>query len=283
MRKLPIFALTVLLICLCAVATTRGQQPTATPATPEQQQQSPAQTPNAGASRTTRESDGQTSRVFEIKHRSPEAMLPVLRPLGSNIAVFTTSREFKTITVRDYEENLRQIEQAIRRLDVPEAVGRTVELRFYVLIASNSEAATGNQSTGYPAELGQAVKQLQTTLNYKNYSLVSSLIQRAKEGGRSSGSGSFLYVAANAQNVANTVSANFRYETGAIDLRAASAGSATVVHLQRFNFEAITPREGNPSVSTELDIREGEQVVVGTATFGDRALVLVLSARVLSP
>jgi len=281
MRKLPIFALTVLLICLCAVATTRGQQPTATPATPEQQQ-SPAQTPNAGASRTTRESDGQTSRVFEIKHRSPEAMLPVLRPLGSYSAVFTTSREFKTITVRDVPENLRQIEQAIRRLDVPEAVGRTVELRFYVLIASNSDAATGNQSTGYPAELGQAVKQLQTTLNYKNYSLVSSLIQRAKEGGRSSGSGSFNYVATNAQNAANTVSASFRYETGAIDLRAASAGSATVVHLQRFNFEAITPREGIPSVSTELDIREGEQVVVGTATFGDRALVLVLSARVNS-
>lgn len=268
--RLYVIAWFVIFACaVCAV----GQEPTPTP-------DATTSGGNAAAAARARDRDASdlASRVFELKHRSPEAMLPVLRPLGTNDAVFTVSREFKTITVRDFPENLRQIEAAIRRLDVPEAIARDIELRFYVLIASNSDA-TNAQTARYPAELGQAVKQLRTTLNYRNYDLVSSLIQRAKEGGRSSGSGSFLYLATNAQNAANTVSANFQYETGALDLRA-GAGGAAIVHLQRFNFTAVTPREGNPSVSTELDIREGEQVVVGTATFGDRALILVLSARV---
>src|SRR5215467_12410816 len=97
---------------------------------------------------------GFSSRVFELKHRDPVEIASVIRPLGSGFkgAIVSVNREMRTLTVRDFPENIATIEAALKRLDVPEAARKDVELHIWVLVASNGEAAGR-----FPDELKEAV------------------------------------------------------------------------------------------------------------------------------
>ena len=63
------------------------------------------------------------SKVFEVKYRDPNSLANVVSRLGSGFkgAAISASSEFRTITVRDFPENLATIEEAIKRLDTPAA------------------------------------------------------------------------------------------------------------------------------------------------------------------
>jgi hypothetical protein len=107
------------------------------------------------------------NRVFDIKNRDPQALSRVLNPLTSGFrgAVVSPNQEFRTITVRDFPENIAVIEEAIRRLDTPEAPRPAIEFRVYLLVASNDETAPNH----YPAELSDVVRQLQSSLGYEEF------------------------------------------------------------------------------------------------------------------
>src|SRR5262245_66114399 len=112
------------------------------------------------------------SKVFEIKTRDPNSLASVLRQLGSGFkgASLSSSSDFRTITVRDFPENIATMEEAIKRLDVPAAPRPNIELHMHALIASNS----GGSGAPAPAELKDVLEQLRGTLNYKNYELATS-------------------------------------------------------------------------------------------------------------
>src|ERR1044072_6029227 len=63
------------------------------------------------------------SKIFEVKYREPSSIANVLRNLGSGFkgASISANNEFRTLTVRDFPENLASIEEAIKRLDTPAA------------------------------------------------------------------------------------------------------------------------------------------------------------------
>src|SRR5215210_9133641 len=107
------------------------------------------------------------NRVFDVKNRDPQSLVRVLAPLTSGFrgAIVSANPEFRTISVRDFPENIAVIEEAIRRLDTPEPARSAVEFRVHMLVASNEETLPNR----YPAELAGAVKQLQSTLGYKNF------------------------------------------------------------------------------------------------------------------
>ena len=119
------------------------------------------------------------NRVFDVKNRDPQSLSRVLYPLTSGFkgAVVSPNEEFRTITVRDFPENIAAIEDALKRLDTPEAPHPEVELHIHVLIAGNTDIGASD----VPAELKDVVGQLRSTLNFKNYYLLTSIIQRAKE------------------------------------------------------------------------------------------------------
>src|SRR5207237_7796453 len=112
---------------------------------------------------------GFKNRVFEVHNRMPEDLVPVVRLLTSGFkgAALSASNEFRTITVRDFPENIAAIDEAIKRMDKPEASRPDIELRMHVLLASN-QPTTLNQ---YPADLKDAIGEMQRTLNYKEYYL----------------------------------------------------------------------------------------------------------------
>src|SRR6266446_9290677 len=83
---------------------------------------------------------GFKNRVFEVHNRMPDDLVPVIRLLTSGFkgAELAASNELKTITVRDFPENIAAIEEAIKRLDHAAPQTPDIELRISVLIGSKS-------------------------------------------------------------------------------------------------------------------------------------------------
>jgi type II secretory pathway component GspD/PulD (secretin) len=116
------------------------------------------------------------SKVFDVKYRDPASLANVLSRLTSGFkgAAITSSSEFRTITVRDFPENLLTIEEAIKRLDVPAPSRPNIELHMHALIASNA----GSGGAAPPAEIKDVLDQLRGTLNFKNYELAATVVER---------------------------------------------------------------------------------------------------------
>src|SRR5919199_550952 len=138
-----------------------------------------AQTPTPNPADNYVTNTGFKNRVFDVHNRTPEDLIPVLKLLTSGFkgAQVSASNEFRTIVVRDFPENIAAIEDALKRLDTPEAARPDIELRIHVLIASNAETGL----TPLPADLRDVVAQLQSALAFKNYSLLTSVVQRTTD------------------------------------------------------------------------------------------------------
>ena len=228
---------------------------------------------------------GFKNRVFEIHNRVPEDLVPVIRLLTSGFkgAQLSASNEFRTITVRDFPENIAAIDEAIKRLDTPEVARPDIELRMHVLLASNKESTMGS----YPADLKDVIKQLQTTLNYKDYSLLTSIVQRTREsrGERAGyiqgkGSAEVAWPLSSAPGGFEKRISYYMFDASSIALTSSTSG-AVEIDLGNFNFSLSLPPGGEAKIHSGLSMRVGEIVVVGTAGFSDKALILVMTAKVL--
>src|SRR5215510_8923544 len=142
--------------------------------------QAKAATPAPPAESRYVETTGFKTKIFEVKYGDPGRFVSLLSALTSGFkgADVRFQPEFGTITARDFPENLAAMEEALKRLDKPQPPRPSLELHIHILIASDAVPA-GSQD--YPAEIADAIKQLQATMRYKSYSLVASGMQRAKE------------------------------------------------------------------------------------------------------
>lgn len=255
------------------------------PMTFGQQATTPAPSPAAAAKGPDYvEEKGFKGKVFEIKYRDPIGLVQVIRPLGSGFKGATTSvdKEFKTLTVRDFPENIAAIEEAIKRLDTPEAARPDIEFSVHVLIASN--AAGGSED--YPAELTDVVKQLKSALRFKSYALMTSGVHRAKPGGggveNSGVAESKLF--ASVPTPPNPIFYEYNLDSISID----TASGTPTVQIGRFLFNMRVPLNLGTSVQYQnigfrspVGLHQGEKVVVGSTTMGDKGLVVVVSAKLI--
>lgn len=261
-------AATVILVALSLAPTALSQQAT-TPAP----QAPPARVPDYV------DFTGFKGKVFDVKHRDPRVLLAAMYPLGSGFkgASMQYSDEFRTITVRDFPENIAAIEEALKRLDTPQAPQPDIELRMNVLIASNVEGVA-NQ---FPADLGDVVKQMQAMLNYKSYSNLATVVQRVRAGSRNIGLNGTADIAAKILEMEKPLTANYDFRAHSLALSADASGGYQM-QLTEASFELQGPGAvGRASIRTDINLRNGEKVVVGTATLGNKGLILVLSARVI--
>jgi hypothetical protein len=222
------------------------------------------------------------NRVFEVRNRDPLSLVRVIGPLTSGFrgATAQANQEFHTITVRDFPENIAVIEEAIRRLDTPEAARPSIEFRVHMLVASNDETVPNR----YPAELADVVKQLQSSLGYKNFSLMGTQIVRGKEGrGENSNRGvADLRMTNDTPASKNPVYYSYNFFNVSLD----SAGGPTRVQIEQFAMEMKVPLWlGGDKVAYEsvgfknpVTMREGERVVAGTTSIADKNVVVIISA-----
>jgi len=230
------------------------------------------------------EEKGFKGRVFELKYRDPASLQQVLRPLGSGFkgATISMDREFKTLSVRDFPENIAAIEEAIKRLDIPQPPRPDIEFTVHVLIASTGSGSRED----FPGELADVVTQLKGALKYKSYSLMTSGIHRGKEGPSSVGNSgvaeSNLFTSV--PTPANPIF--YEYSLDAISIDASSAPST--VQVGNFHFNMRVPvnignnvQYQNVGFRSPVGMKPGEKVVVGSTTMGDKGLVVVVSAKLL--
>jgi hypothetical protein len=228
---------------------------------------------------------GFKSKVFHVKNRDAASLATVLRQLGSGFkgASISANSEFKTLTVRDFPENLATIEDALSRLDTPASPRPNIELHMYVLVASNTSGNAGGTTAHVPVELRDVLTQLRETLSYRNYELATSVVQRLTETSRGlRGKGTTEISRSPAS--AGDVTLPYEYHINSVTVASTSTG-APIVQIGEFTFStgmmAPTTFDNRTQVQTSLSLRGGEKVVVGTATLGDRALIIVLTVKVI--
>ncbi len=219
------------------------------------------------------------SKIYELKYRDPQELYATIRVLGSGFkgADVSINSSNKTIAVRDFLENLLTITEAIKRLDVPSTKSEpTVELTMHVFLTN-----TGQSSDQLPTDLKDVLKQLQTTLAFKDYQLVTSIAQRGRARGRTNnnalfGKGNAIWKELS-EDGQKTVSglADYEYRVNSMDVVTGSSGVSSV-QLSSYYLSF-----GKSSVQSDLELRDGEKVVVGTTGFGNKAMFLVLSAKVV--
>ncbi len=251
----------------------------------QQQKQQP--TPDQSKSPDYVDFTGFRGKIFEIKHRNPSELVVILNPLSSGFkgAMIVPHDGTKTISVWDFPENIATIEEAIKRLDVPTPPKAprerdpNLEIRMYLMIASNKEGA----SNQYPDDLKDVLKQLQSALNYQNYYLLTPIVQRVYAPSGASGEG---VVTVSEPLFERAIDAKYSYSIGQFRPEAPFVETRSLL-LDGFDFRvsASKPSDavvlGSARISNRLTIRDGEKVVLGTASLRDKALIVVLSVKVV--
>ncbi len=226
---------------------------------------------------------GFKGKIFELKNRDPRDLVTIIAPLGSGFkgATIQANSEMKTLTVRDFPENIAVIEEALKRLDVPAPPqakrniepNSNIELHLQVLLAHN---AIGETDVAVQ-ELDSVIKQLKNTFHYKTYSLLSSIMQRSSSSIMSRG-----VISAAPPLVERAADASYELVVQSFTTNFYSEQSP-ILMLRNFRFVIADPFKvfGNAEIMSDVTIKEGEKVVVGTATIKDKALILVLSVRII--
>ena len=222
------------------------------------------------------------NKVFIVQHRDPNALASAVKLLGSGFkgSALGINSDLRTITVRDFAENVAAIEDAIKRLDQP-AGAPDIEMKISVLIASKTPLS----GPAAPEELAPVVKQLQSTLSYTHYGLMTATVHRTKIGNGIEGSGvaepTLLGMTAQQERPIF-----YSYELQRIT--GATGTDVPSIDVGRFEFSMRVPIDiGNGSIQyqnvgfkTPVSIKQGEKVVIGTTTMGSKALIVVVTANI---
>lgn len=170
-----------------------------------------------------------------------------------------------------------------------------LDTQLYLIVGTNQEV----DDAKLPASLDPVVKQLRSTLPFKNYRLAATLINRVKNEGRLDLSwigGPLASVSPTA--AASSVTPSFsQFKVRQVKLLR-NADNQQVVQMLGFNFGARIPIQTpgpiaangavapmvnyeTTGVQTDISMREAEPVIVGTLNIGPSgdAIILVVSAK----
>jgi hypothetical protein len=245
-------------------------------------------------------------RVFQLKHVDPLELLPMLHvfPVEKH-----ANQRFKTISVSGSREMVAAVEETIRRFDVPASsqpvpLARNVDLTVHLLIGEEQPSTEAP-----PAALKPVVDQLTTLFPYKGYRLAETLVMRTRDGTEGHLSGMIRLAKPRPEHDPRPswrqapYSFSFRRATiregEKAGLSAAAPAPERQIRLDHLELGVDVPHAvaifGAPEdgktpfeykrvgLKTDIDVREGQKVVVGKATLDGtgQALILVVTAKVI--
>src|SRR6185369_12675891 len=155
-----------------------------------------------------------------------------------------------------------------------------LDTQLFLLVATNQPVSDEK----LPASLDGVVKQLRAALPFKNYRLAATLINRVKNDGRLDLSwiGGPLASSGNMGSSSPVTPSFSQFKVRQVHLVRNSAGES-IVQMLGFNFGARIPIQVGPvavaggfpatnyeptGVQTDISMREGEPVIVGTLNVG---------------
>ncbi len=218
-------------------------------------------------------------KVFHVEHVNVARLQHLLSIFE---VMVEADLELKVIAVKGMPDGVAAVEAAIKRLDVPPPPAKNIELTVYMLNATEAPAAGAT----IPSELDEVVRQLESVFAYKGFRLWETVILRAREGEAGGQK--------NLHGVIPGMGASYDFTFSSAVIVPDEKGN--VIRINRLTMgmgsarDADTDAEGEEPASraavikTDIDVREGQKVVVGKANVGVKeksALILVVTARVL--
>ena len=211
-----------------------------------------------------------TSKLIPLKNNVSNSTLMALCIFHAEIV---PQPALHLLSIRAPQELMSAIEDAVKRLDVPQVGPRSVELIVHILVGSDQEESLRQ----VPASLKPVVDQLKGLLSYKQFYLLDTLLSNTIESRRVSLTGDARgLITSTAQGGPRDVPYSFQADLtiGNGDQQQAAVRLSNL----RFWFTSTLPL----NIGTDVDIPPGKQVVVGRSTAGDRAFILVVSAKILN-
>jgi hypothetical protein len=209
------------------------------------------------------------TRVYSIRYVDYRYIWNLLNPIGVQVA---GESNLNAISVRGPEKLLAAVDDIVKRFDVPGNAPKNVDLTVYVLLGSSD----GEENV--PAAIRSVVDQLRNVMTYKTYRVLDTIIARGTEGSNIQTSGAMSKLAET-----DRVQAEYDFRVTA---RVAGEGADETIHLDNLRFTTKVFTSDNLAqtlnIGTSLDVKKGQQVVVGKATMRDRAVILVLSGKVVN-
>ncbi|MBS1785677.1 MAG: hypothetical protein JST24_09645 [Acidobacteria bacterium] len=226
------------------------------------------------------------SRLILVQHASPYMLRDLLRPLlsaGSGSTMDAMDRDgMRALTIRDFPENLAAIEEAVKRLDVDAPARKQVEFHIHILFATKQESA----GAAVPDELKDVLDSLKSTLAYRSYTPVASFVQRAADGAEVvEGQGQAEMTIRTPKGEAQAMPLILKW--GIYHLAVATGPDGKpAISFPKFELSAYESLGSNQgarlaSIETNLAMKDGDKVVVGTSMIRDKALVVVVTAKIV--
>lgn len=218
-------------------------------------------------------------KVFQVKYADVNQLARVFTAFGVPVQPSVPN---KAIAVRGPKEIVNAIEESIKRLDVPPPPVKNLEFTVYLLESS------AQPNGKLPQALQPVIKQLKASFpNYQGYQLLETLVTRNREGGGSEVSGTL-------PPVIKDVPAESTYQFRIHDATVSPDDKSGTIRINGLRLALRIPVRtggGGPGttwayrdvgITTDIDVREGQQVVVGKANMvnSDDALFLVLTVKI---
>ncbi len=215
-------------------------------------------------------------KLIPLKYADPRTVTDLLRVFDSTII---SNTEMHALAVKASPATMQAIEEAVARLDTPAAAPKDIELTIHLLVGTDAD---GNIGGPLPKDLDSVAAQLKNNFSFKTYRQLDVMTLRSRAGQRAGteSSGGFMQFG----TVTKPVVTSFQMNSSSI------GADGTTVRLDGVRSSTRIPVEVQPgnfnnqdlSLNTDLDIREGQKVVVGRMGINrEQALFLVLTARVV--
>lgn len=231
-----------------------------------------------------------TKRVVKVVRVKGDAeALAALAGRASGVDVQVSSA-LKAIVLKGQPADVANVERTIAELDSSTGANstgsgvRNIELTIHA-IAGSSEPLAGFEEVSGDA-LAPVLKQLRAIFPYKHYELLTTILMRSAQNTAGNAEGVIRPIQTTDQ-ILMPMKYRMSYErVGAL------TEAVPLIHVGNLQFSASVPyavglRESRQfqnfpiGISSNVDVREGQKVVVGTSNVpeGNTSVFLVLSAR----
>lgn len=201
-------------------------------------------------------------RVFMLKYADARNVANVLAVFGYGIKA---DRDLHVVAVSAPAEAITAVEDAIKRLDVPASAPKDIDLTVYMVVASEQQTA----GASLPTELQPVTDQLKKIFSYKSFRLLDSILLRTQPGNKAAAHGV----------VGVTDRTPYSFEV--VPTAVTEDAKGRLIRLDNLNLSVHLSDTRLAGISTEITVREGQQVVVGKSNMGtDQSLILVVTAKV---
>jgi type II secretory pathway component GspD/PulD (secretin) len=221
---------------------------------------------------------GKITKVVRV--HTTATNLAAVASAGSPVDI-RADNTLKAIVIKGKPSDVEALEKTIRELDSPTSTSgsKNVELTVYLLSGSNSSSSPAAESTA--AAVTPVVKQLRAVFPYSNYLLLSTILLRSAADAPASTAG-LLKAFGNAAEGSSPTSYTILYKAA----RVSSDQAGPNIHLTGFHFLVRVPIAHSmfdAGIDTDIDLREGQKVVVGKSNLEnvDSALFVILVAKLV--